>query len=336
MNKKVSTFIKNHLFSVCDIECEALEGIFSQADTFLKTADQGGEFHFSLNQEKVFTIFLEASTRTRLSFEVAAKNLGAQVFTVGDNVSLKKGESLEDTILTLIHLGATMIIVRSSYACESYITDELQDILNQKRVVFINAGDGANEHPSQALIDAYVLWRRKKTLAGHQAIFLGDVAHSRVAHSMIPLLQKNGSQVGVLESRKNKNMGGENTAYIRSFAHLKEAMVWGDLFFVIRMQKERYLQEEKMLSDDDYKKMYGLFSHHLEDIKEEALIFHAGPINRGIEIGDDVISDKKSVIWDEVREGVFLRMALLKYLCKRRVKETEKDKPYREKVKSNV
>jgi len=256
-------------------------------------------------EKRVALLFYESSTRTRVSFEYAAKILGATTTLVSATASsIEKGESLIDTGYTLTALGAQAIIIRHPSSGAPHLLSRYVD------VPVINAGDGLHEHPSQALLDAYTILRHKKKLKGLKVALIGDIFHSRVARSDVHLLSKAGAQVtlcgpealvpGVAATlAKNVNVTRE----------LKEAVTGADVVIALRIQKERLAGLQ--LSLDDYIARYQLTPERVRWAKKDAIVMHPGPIIRGLELTADVADADRTVIVEQVKNGVAVRMAIL-------------------------
>ena len=258
-----------------------------------------------LRGKRVLLLFYEASTRTRSSFEIAAKSMGAMTTLVlSSGSSIEKGESLLDTGYTLEAVGADVIVVRHPSAGAPLL------MANHLNVPVINAGDGMHEHPSQALLDAYTILRHKRTLTGLRIVIIGDIYHSRVARSAIHLLSKFGSQVtlcGPPEFLPELAMCLAPGLHVTRSA--EEAIRGADVIMVLRVQKERLAGMKIRLQD--YIARYQMTVARLKLAKQDALVMHPGPIIRGLELTWEVADCPQSVIVEEVRNGVPVRMAIL-------------------------
>lgn len=258
-----------------------------------------------LKERRVALLFYESSTRTRVSFEYAAKILGATTTLVSATASsIEKGESLIDTGYTLMALGAQAIIIRHPSSGAPHL---LSRYVN---VPVINAGDGLHEHPSQALLDAYTILRHKKKLKGLRIALIGDIFHSRVARSNIHLLTKAGAHValcGPPELVPDIAMTlAKNVSITRD---LREALTGADVVIALRIQKERLAGLQ--LSLDDYIDHYQLTAERVGWAKKDAIVMHPGPIIRGLELTADVADAQRTVIVEQVQNGVAVRMAIL-------------------------
>jgi aspartate carbamoyltransferase catalytic subunit len=256
-------------------------------------------------EKRVALLFYESSTRTRVSFEYAAKILGATTTLVSATASsIEKGESLIDTGYTLTALGAQAIIIRHPSSGAPHLLSRYVD------VPVINAGDGLHEHPSQALLDAYTILRHKKTLKGLKIALIGDIFHSRVARSDVHLLTKAGAKVMLCGPEalvpEVAVTLAKNVSVTRE---LKEAVTGADVIIALRIQKERLAGLQ--LSLDDYIARYQLTAERVRWAKKDAIVMHPGPIIRGLELTADVADADRTVIVEQVKNGVAVRMAIL-------------------------
>ncbi|MEM8549881.1 MAG: aspartate carbamoyltransferase catalytic subunit, partial [Verrucomicrobiota bacterium] len=282
--------------------------ICQTADNFKPTLGRSQKKLPPLTGVTVVNLFMEPSTRTRIAFEIAAMRLSADVLSVmGDSSSLTKGESLRDTARNITALNADIIIMRHSAAGSAKYLSEIIDI------PVINAGDGAHEHPTQALLDAYTLRERiGPDLTGKKVTILGDILFSRVARSNIWCLQKLGVEV---------TLAGPSTLVPRTFEtfgvkvvhDLQAALADADAVMLLRIQHERQTSTH-FPSLGEYTSMFGLNSKRAAWLKPEAIIMHPGPINRGVELDSELADSGRSVILDQVTNGIAVRMAVL-YLC---------------------
>ncbi|MGH9513642.1 MAG: aspartate carbamoyltransferase catalytic subunit [Terriglobales bacterium] len=258
-----------------------------------------------LRGKRVLLLFYEPSTRTRSSFEIAAKSLGGMTTLIqSSGSSIEKGESLLDTVYTLRAVGADVLVIRHPNAGAPLLAARHLDI------PVINAGDGMHEHPTQALLDAYTIMRHKKTLNGLQITIVGDIYHSRVARSAIHLLSKFGAKITLCGP---PDFLPEIAASLAPGLHLsrtaEDAMRGADAVMVLRVQKERLAGRK--LSIQEYILKYQITAERLKLAKRDALLMHPGPIVRGLELTSEVADCTQSVIVEEVRNGVSVRMAVL-------------------------
>jgi aspartate carbamoyltransferase catalytic subunit len=295
---------RKHLLDIQGLEAHEILTVLDTAKTFKAVGERAIKKVPALRGKTVVNLFVEPSTRTRISFELAAQRLTADVvnFSV-EASSLKKGETLKDTARNLEALNADIIIIRHGAAGAPHF---LTRFLNSS---VINAGDGAHEHPTQALLDLFTIREKKGTIEGLNVTILGDILYSRVARSNIWALLKLGAKVtlcgpSTLVPRVFEQMG------CRVTYNLEEAIEGADIINLLRIQHER--QRKSMFpSLGEYTSLFGLNKHRLEMTKPDALIMHPGPINRGVEIDSDVADCSRSVILEQVTNGLAVRMAVL-------------------------
>jgi len=258
-----------------------------------------------LRGKRVLLLFYEPSTRTRSSFEIAAKSMGAMTTLVlSSGSSIEKGESLLDTGYTLRAVGADVMVIRHPHAGAPLLMAQHLDI------PVINAGDGMHEHPSQALLDAYTILRHKKTLKGLEVAIVGDIYHSRVARSAIQLLSKFGARITLCgPSEFLPDLAASLVPGLHITRHTEEAVRDADVIMVLRVQKERLAGQR--ISLQDYIARYQMTMARLKLAKRDALVMHPGPIIRGLELTWEVADCPQSVIVEEVQNGVRVRMAIL-------------------------
>jgi len=300
----------NHLLGIKSLTKNDIELILSTAQNFKEVINRPIKKVPSLRDITVANLFFENSTRTRLSFELAQKRLSADVINFSaSNSSVKKGETLVDTVNNILAMKVDMIVMRHASAGAAMF---LSKKVNAK---IINAGDGAHEHPTQALLDAFSIQEKLGSLKGKKVVIVGDILHSRVALSNIFCLQKMGAIVKVC---------GPNTLipkFITSLAvgvesDLRSALEWCDVANMLRIQLER--QDIKYFpSLREYTMMYGLDKALLDSLSKKIIVMHPGPINRGVEISSDVADSKQSIILDQVENGVAVRMAVMFLLAGR-------------------
>lgn len=263
----------------------------------------------TLRGKVVATLFYEPSTRTRFSFELAAKHLSADTISVAAaTASVAKGEGLVDTAKTIDALGADAVVLRHSAAGAAALFSKYT------RAAVINAGDGMHEHPTQALLDLYTLRERKGEIAGLTVTFVGDILHSRVARSNIWGLQKLGAKVRVCGPRTLLPPGLERMG-VAVFTRLEDALPGSDVVYVLRLQRERFTQG-LLPSIEEYARLYGITPERLKLANPEVIVMHPGPLNRGVEISAAVADSPQAVITQQVTNGVAVRMACL-YLLMR-------------------
>lgn len=298
-----------HIISTQDLTQSDIELILRTADRFKQVINSDNRKENLLNGLTIANLFFENSTRTRLSFELAEKRLGADVinFTAA-NSSVKKGETLLDTVNNILSMKVDMIVMRhSSPGAPNLLTDKVS-----ARIV--NAGDGTHEHPTQALLDAFTIQEKLGSLKGKKIAIVGDISHSRVALSNIFCLQKMGAEVMVCgpETLLPKSIG---LLGVHVETNLRKALLWCDVANMLRIQLER--QDIKYFpSLHEYSMLYGVDKEFLDSLDKEIVIMHPGPINRGVEITSDVADSKQSVILQQVENGVAVRMACIYLLGK--------------------
>lgn len=258
-----------------------------------------------LRGKRIALLFYEPSTRTRVSFEFAAKLLGTHTSLISSNASsIEKGESLVDTGKTLQALGADCIVVRHPSSGAPNV------LARNLRVPIINAGDGMHEHPSQGLLDAYTILRHKKSLKGLKVTMVGDIQHSRVVRSNIHLLSKFGAQVVLCgPAELLPEVATTLAPDVKIIRHMEEAIRRADVVMMLRVQKERLAGLK--LDVEKYIGQYQLTAERLRLAKPDALVMHPGPMIRGMEIQSEVADGPQAVIEEQVQNGVYVRMAIL-------------------------
>ncbi|MEY4867069.1 MAG: hypothetical protein RLY64_1323 [Bacteroidota bacterium] len=292
----------DHLISIKELQKSDLELIFNTADEFKAVINRPIKKVPSLRDITVANLFFENSTRTKLSFELAEKRLSADIINfASSSSSVKKGESLVDTVNNILAMKVDVVVIRHSYpGAAQFLAKEVQARI-------INAGDGAHEHPTQAILDAYSIREKFGTLEGVKVAIIGDIVHSRVALSNIFCLQKLGAKVVVcgpktLIPKHIQSLGVEVSH------NVDETLAWCDVAMVLRIQLER--QEASYFpSLREYRTYFGIDRQRLEKVGKDLVIMHPGPINRGVEISSDVADGPFSIILDQVENGVATRMA---------------------------
>jgi aspartate carbamoyltransferase catalytic subunit len=294
-----------HLLGIDDLGAEGIGEVLRLADSFLEVTRRDIPKVPALRGKTVVSMFYEDSTRTRLSFETAAKRLSADTMTFSaGSSSLRKGESLLDTVRTVEAMGIDAIVVRHK---SSGVPQRIAGWIDAS---IINAGDGWHEHPTQALLDAFTLRRhRGDSFAGMKVAIVGDVKHSRVARSNVKALSALGAEVTLVGPPTLMPPDLEGWPVKISY-DLDEVLPDSDVLYVLRIQRER--QEEALFpSLREYATRYGLTSERLARLRSDALVMHPGPTNRGVEIDALVADDPRSVINEQVANGVAVRMAVL-------------------------
>ena len=299
--------MKRDFLAMADVSSEQIQELLVRADFMKKSILEGKKDMDLLKGKNVITLFYENSTRTRCSFESAAKYLGAS--TVGittSGSSVKKGESLIDTAVTLDKMMADVIIIRHSVAGAPAI------IAKHTKASVINAGDGMHAHPTQALLDMYTMREKFGSLKGLEVAIIGDVKHSRVAQSNIVGLSKMGAKVKVFAPSTLMPKGIENQP-CKVCKNAKEAFEGSDVIMGLRIQLERQ-QKGLFPSIEEYSRFYGVSAERLKMCNKGAIVMHPGPANRGIEIDCDVLDSQVCYKDEQVTNGVATRMALLEWV----------------------
>ncbi len=293
------------LLDIESLDRSAIESIIARAKDFQPAP--GAPFgRFDLLKGKtIVNLFFEASTRTRTSFEIAAKRLGAETLSIAaSNSSVSKGESLVDTLNTLGAMRPDAIVMRHSASGAPHFLSRYLPI------PIVNAGDGTHEHPTQALLDARTILDRRPTLEGLRVAIIGDIAHSRVARSNMYLLSKFGAQVVLCGPASLLPVEmGQITTGISLTNNMEEAILGADVIMMLRVQLER--QHEPPLRPSEYFQFYGLRPEHMELAQPDVIVMHPGPINRGREISSEVADSQRSAILNQVGNGIPVRMAVL-------------------------
>ena len=305
----------NHLLGIKYITEEDIQLIFETADHFKEVIHRPIKKVPSLRDITIANLFFENSTRTRLSFELAQKRLSADIinFSAGSS-SVKKGESLVDTVNNILSMKVDMVVMRHPNPGAGVF---LSKHINAS---IINAGDGAHEHPTQALLDCYSSRERLGDVAGKKVVIVGDILHSRVALSNIFALQKLGATVKVcgpktLMPRYIESLG------VTFEPNLIKALNWCDVANMLRVQNER-MDISYFPSTREYTQQFGLNKTILDNLDKEIIVMHPGPINRGVEITSDVADSKQAIILDQVQNGLAVRMAVL-YLLASKIKRND-------------
>jgi len=304
----MSKLSQKHLLGIKDITREDIELIFETADNFKDVINRPIKKVPSLRDVTIANVFFENSTRTRLSFELAQKRLSADVINFSaSNSSVKKGETLLDTVNNILAMKVDMIVMRhASVGAPHYLSKHIQANI-------INAGDGTHEHPTQALLDAFSIREKLGSVSGKKVAIIGDILHSRVALSNIFALQKLGAKIMVcgpptLLPKFIGQLGVEVEFDVR------KALLWCDVANVLRIQLERQ-QIKYFPSLREYSLYYGITKKILDSLKKQIVIMHPGPINRGVELSSDAADSQHSIILDQVENGVAVRMAVLYLLA---------------------
>ena len=302
----------NHLLGIKDLKKEDIELIFSTADNFKDVINRPIKKVPSLRDITVANLFFENSTRTKLSFELAEKRLSADTVNFSaSGSSVKKGETLIDTVNNILAMKVDMVVMRhASAGAAKFLSENVNSVI-------VNAGDGAHEHPTQALLDAYSIREKLGAVKGKKIVIVGDILHSRVALSNIFCLKKLGAEVMLCGPTTLMPKYISELGVIIEHDLLK-ALKWCDVANMLRIQFER-MDTKFFPSTREYVMQYGLTKEKLQRLKKEIVIMHPGPINRGVELSSDVADSKNSIILDHVENGVAVRLAVL-YLLASKIK----------------
>jgi aspartate carbamoyltransferase catalytic subunit len=301
-----------HLIGIKELSTEDVSLILQTANNFKEVLQRPVKKVPSLRDVTIVNLFYENSTRTRISFELAEKRLGADTINfAASSSSAAKGETLLDTVNNILSMKVDMVVMRHAASGAAHFLAK-----HLPNTAIVNAGDGTNEHPTQALLDAFSIQEKLGTLAGKKIVLVGDIMHSRVALSNIYLLKKMGAEVMVagpptLIPKYIAEALGVNVEY-----NLQKALAWCDVANVLRIQLER---QKKVLFSTlrEYNLAYGVTRKLLDSLGKEIVIMHPGPMNRGVEIDSDVADGNNSIILQQVENGVAVRMAVLYLLAER-------------------
>ena len=302
-----------HLLGIKELSPEDIGLILTTATQFKEVLQRSIKKVPSLRDVTIVNLFYENSTRTRISFELAEKRLSADTINfAASNSSVSKGETLLDTVNNILSMKVDMVVIRhSASGAPHFLSKHLPN------TAIINAGDGTNEHPTQALLDAFSIQERMGALRGKKVLLVGDIMHSRVALSNIYLLNKMGAEVMVAGPPTLIPVHIKEALNVQVTYNLKEALQWCDVANVLRIQLER--QNQALFSSlREYNLAYGITKKLLDTIDKEIIIMHPGPVNRGVEIDSDVADSKNSIILQQVENGVAVRMAVLYLLAGKR------------------
>lgn len=276
--------------------------LFARAEKLEILEQSTGTFGTPSRPRVLAFLFFEPSTRTRMSFQMAAERLGYRVLTLesATTSSLSKGESLVDTVLNVAAMKPDGLVIR--YGAD----EELAKLLPTLEIPVFSAGTGIFSHPTQALLDAFTIYRERGTVRGSHVLIVGDIRHSRVARSNFDVLVKLGAEIGICGPREW--LPAEPRKNVRVFSDLNEATAWCDVYMGLRVQHERHAQAADVTA---YKTEFGLNQERLQILKKNAMILHPGPINHGIEFSTEVMHDARNRVLQQVSNGVLIRAALL-------------------------
>jgi aspartate carbamoyltransferase catalytic subunit len=302
---------KGHILGISDLSAEDIIQVLKTAESMKVVSTRNVKKVPTLKGITVVNLFFEPSTRTRASFEIAEKRLSADVLNLSLNQSsVQKGETLLDTIRNLKSMGASIIVIRHPMSGAPWLLAKEIDCS------IINAGDGSHEHPSQALIDLFTVKEIKKNIEGLNVVIVGDILHSRVARSNIWGFNKLGANVSVVgpptvipEDITQLN--------VKKYYCIEDSLDGADVIIMLRIQRER--QNRNLFpSMREYSKFYGLTKERLDLAKDDAIVMHPGPINRGIELSSEIADNARSVILEQVSNGIAVRMAMLYHVAQSR------------------
>ena len=301
---EATSWSRKDLLGIAELSAEEIRLVLDTADTFREVSERPIKKVPTLRGKTVVNLFLEPSTRTRSSFEIAEKRLSADSLNFSSSGSaLSKGESLVDTALNLEAMAPDLVVVRHRHPGAPHL------LARRLESGVINAGDGAHEHPTQALLDAYTIRRRKGRISGLTVAIIGDIEHSRVVRSNVHLLTKLGAHVRLAGPRTMMPVGVEGLGAEVVYT-ISEAVANADVVMMLRIQFER--QSRTLFpSTQEYFNVFGLTRERLGAAREDVIIMHPGPMNRGVEIASDVADGPYSVILEQVANGVAVRMAVL-------------------------
>jgi len=293
-----------HLLGIDGLSKEAALQLLDAARAFWEMNRRAVKKAPTLRGRTVINLFFENSTRTRTSFELAGKRLSADVVNISASTSsTKKGETLRDTVATLDSMAPDVVVIRHSASGAPHF------VAKRTRAAVINAGDGLHEHPTQALLDAFTIRHHKGSIEGLEVLICGDVTHSRVARSNILLLSLLGAKVRVAGPRTLLPREVESLG-VRVFHDLPAALEGVDVVMTLRIQQER-LVNALIPNTREYSRTFGIDARRLALAKRDAIVMHPGPLNRGVEISDEVADGPQSAVLDQVEAGVAVRMAVL-------------------------
>ena len=302
----------NHLLGIKYLNSQDIQLIFEMADHFKEVINRPIKKVPSLRDITIANLFFENSTRTKLSFELAEKRLSADVINFSaSQSSVKKGETLIDTVNNILSMKVDMVVMRHPNPGASVFLSQ------HVNASIINAGDGAHEHPTQALLDSYSIRERLGSVKDKNVVIVGDILHSRVALSNIFALQLQGANVMVCGPKTLLPKYIDKLG-VKVETNLRKALEWCDVANMLRVQNER-MDINYFPSTREYTQQYGVNKVLLDSLKKEITIMHPGPINRGVEITSDVADSKQAIILDQVQNGVAIRMAVI-YLLASKIK----------------
>lgn len=305
----------NHLLGIKYLNKDDIQLIFETADHFKEVINRPIKKVPSLRDITIANLFFENSTRTKLSFELAEKRLSADIINFSaSQSSVKKGETLIDTVNNILSMKVDMVVMRHPNPGAGIFLSK------HVNASIINAGDGAHEHPTQALLDSYSIRERLGSVKGKKIVIVGDILHSRVALSNVFALQLQGAQVMVCGPKTLLPKHIESLG-VKVETNLRKALEWCDVANMLRVQNER-MDVSYFPSTREYTQQYGVSMELLDSLKKDIVIMHPGPINRGVEITSDVADSNQAIILDQVQNGVAIRMAVI-YLLASKIKHND-------------
>ena len=297
----------NHLISTDNLNYESIIKIFDMAESFFKIGQRDIKKIPLLRGKTICNLFFENSTRTRTTFEIAAKRLSADVINLDiPTSSQSKGESIFDMVDNLIAMGTDIFVVRHP---EAGVPNKIANHV-ASNIHIINGGDGSNAHPTQGLLDAFTIRKFKKNFSNLKIAIVGDIQHSRVAKSEINVLSTLGAKEIRVIGPKSLMPDNIDQLKVKVFHTMEEGLKDVDVVMMLRIQKER-MSNDTIPSESEYFKSFGLNQKRLKIAKDNALVLHPGPINRGVEIESEVADGKQSVILNQVKYGIAIRMAVM-------------------------
>tara|TARA_A100001037_G_C15060489_1_gene594553 strand:- start:31 stop:1182 length:1152 start_codon:yes stop_codon:yes gene_type:complete len=304
----INNFKKKHLLGIEGLNKNEISSILNRADDIVTKNKVNYSKDFIYKGKTLVNLFFEDSTRTKTSFELAAKRLGLDVINMQiETSSIRKGESLLDTAMTLNAMRPDILVIRHALSGTPHL------LANKVKCSVINAGDGKHEHPTQALLDALAIRKRKDKIKGLKVAICGDIAHSRVARSNIKLLITMGASVNII-APSTLLPSGDNLLGAKSYTNMQKGLKEADIVMILRLQLER-MHGTYIPSAKEYFKFYGLDRNKLSYAKDDALVMHPGPINRGVEIDSELADDiNRTLILEQVELGVAIRMSVIEHL----------------------
>jgi aspartate carbamoyltransferase catalytic subunit len=305
------SFFEKSLLSVQNLDTENIKLLFSRAKVFKEEFRKSKRFDHLIRQHSnrpivVAMVFLEPSTRTRVSFQSAAYRFGFQtiIFDSATSSSMQKGESQYDTLRNISAMLPDLMVVRYGNS------PELEGILDTMNCPVISAGSGTGEHPTQALLDAFTILEARGSISGQRVLMVGDVVHSRVANSNIQLLTRLGAEVGICGPEVMLPPALGDWKNVKRFSDLRLAVSWCQVLMGLRIQKERHEEVGTSNSDNEIWDQYRVDRVHLESLSDNGIILHPGPVIRGVEFSSDVLQDRRCLVLEQVTNGLFVRAAL--------------------------